>query len=205
MDETGMAATVGHSLTDLLFSAKAGWVNQRRDHVLIGKERHDVERPQDAGYPVRGIVKDDMLYLHNYETERWPAGNPETGYLNCDGGATKTEILRMRRAGQEKLYWQPAFGKRPAEELYDLRRDPDCFINLAGQTEYQRVKRRLSEQMVRELKAQQDPCMFGRGAVFDHYVYANAEHRNFYERFMRGDKVKALWVSESDFEPEPVR
>jgi hypothetical protein len=26
-----------------------------------------------------------------------PAGNPETGYLNCDRGATKTDILAVRR------------------------------------------------------------------------------------------------------------
>jgi hypothetical protein len=26
-----------------------------------------------------------------------PAGNPETGYLNCDRGATKTDILAARR------------------------------------------------------------------------------------------------------------
>ena len=27
-----------------------------RDHVLIGKERNDIGRPGDAGYPTRGIV-----------------------------------------------------------------------------------------------------------------------------------------------------
>src|SRR6185436_14989921 len=37
--ETGMQLTVGRSLTDILFSAKAGRVNPLRDHVLVGKER----------------------------------------------------------------------------------------------------------------------------------------------------------------------
>jgi len=39
-NETGMQPTVGRTLADILFSAKAGRVNPRRDHVLVGKERH---------------------------------------------------------------------------------------------------------------------------------------------------------------------
>jgi len=203
--EIGMHPTAGRSLADILFSAKAGRVNPARDHVLVGKERHDVGRPHDAGYPIRGIAKGDVLYLRNYEIERWPAGNPETGYLNCDGGATKTEILRARREGRERRYWDLAFGKRPAEELYDLKEDPDCLRNLAADPGRQSLKTRLRRQMERELRAQDDPRMFGRGAVFDQYPYADAEQRNFYERFMRGEKMKAGWVIESDFEKEPEK
>jgi hypothetical protein len=36
--------------------------------VLIGKERNDVGRPHDWGYPVRGIVQEDRLYLHNFKS-----------------------------------------------------------------------------------------------------------------------------------------
>jgi arylsulfatase A-like enzyme len=203
--ETGMQPTVGRSLTDILFSAKPGRVNPARDHVLVGKERHDIGRPNDVGYPIRGIVKNEMLYLHNYEIDRWPAGNPETGYLNCDGGATKTEILQARREGRERKHWTLAFGKRLAEELYDLRQDPDCLNNLAGNPAYQKQKAQLKQQTEREPRAQGDPRMFGKGDIFDRYVYANPEQRNFYERFMRGEKVKAGWVNDSDFEREPVK
>ncbi len=59
--------------------------------------------------------------------------------------------------------------------------------------------------MTRELQAQGDPRMFGKGYLFDQYLYANPEQRNFYERFMRGEKVKALWVNDSDFEREPIK
>ena len=34
---------------------------------------------------------------------------------------------------------------------------------------------------------------------------ANPEPRNFYERFMRGENVKALWMNESDFEKGPIK
>jgi arylsulfatase A-like enzyme len=204
-NETGMQPTVGRPLTDILFSAKAGRVNPLRDHVLVGKERHDIGRPNDVGYPIRGISKNDTLYLRNYEIERWPAGNPETGYLDCDGGATKTEILQARREGRERRHWDLAFGKRPAEELYDLKQDPECLNNLAHDPKREPLKKQLKQQMERELRAQDDPRMFGRGAIFDQYPFANAEQRNFYERFMRGEKMKAGWVNESDFEKEVVK
>jgi N-sulfoglucosamine sulfohydrolase len=203
--QTGMQPAIGRSLRDILFSNKAGRINPARDHVLVGKERHDVGRPNDAGYPIRGIHKNDLLYLRNYEIDRWPAGNPETGYLNCDGGATKTAILQARREGTEKRHWQMAFGKRPAEELYDVSKDPDCITNLANDPKYRAIMRTLRQQMQRELKAQGDPRMFGRGYLFDRYQYANAGERNFYERFMRGEKLKAGWVNESDFEKETIK
>jgi N-sulfoglucosamine sulfohydrolase len=203
--QTGRQPAIGRSLTDILFSTKAGRINPARDYVLVGKERHDVGRPNDAGYPIRGIHKNDLLYIRNYEIDRWPAGNPETGYLNCDGSATKTTILQARRAGTEKRHWQLAFGKRPAEELYDKSKDPDCITNLANDPKYRAMMGKLRQQMERELKAQGDPRMFGKGYLFDRYLYANTEQRNFYERFMRGEKLRAGWVSESDFEREAIK
>ncbi|MGE0760643.1 MAG: sulfatase [Pirellulaceae bacterium] len=129
---TGMAPAAGKSWTDLFSAPASGRTSGARDHVLVGMERHDIGRPGDVGYPIRGIVQDDMLYLRNYEPTRWPACNPETGYLNCDGGATKSLILELRRQRADDPHWALCFGKRPSEELYDLKRDPDCVQNLAG-------------------------------------------------------------------------
>jgi arylsulfatase A-like enzyme len=203
-EQTGMAAATGRSLTDILFSEKSGIVNPARDHALIGKERHDVGRPHDWGYPIRGIIQGDLLYIRNYETDRWPAGNPETGYLNCDAGATKTFILDARRKNPADTYWALCFGKRPPEEVYDLKHDPDCVKNLATDPLFAEAKQRLERQMVSELKAQDDPRMFGRGEVFEQYPYANPGQRGFYERFMKGQKMEAGWVNDSDFEPRPL-
>lgn len=193
--ESGMAPLTGRSITDILRGDESG---PSRDHVLIGKERTDVGRPHDWGYPIRGIVKDDRLYLHNFEPTRWPTGNPETGYLDCDGSPTKTEVLKTRTTTQRR-YWDYCFGKRPAEEFYDLRTDPDCLTNLVGRAETEPFK----QQLLRELKTQGDPRMFGEGHVFDEYPYANEGQRGFYERFMRGEKVKAGWVNSTDFQRVP--
>lgn len=197
--QTGMAATAGHSLTDIFNSRSTGRINPSRDHVLLGQERHDVGRPHDWGYPIRSIIKDGWLYLCNFEPSRWPAGNPETGYLNTDGSPTKTEVLSAHRKNVNDYHWALCFGKRLDEELYDLKLDPDCLNNLAARPEQQALKKQLQQQLFAELKQQGDPRLSGNGGVFEAEPYAGAE-RNFYERFMRGDRLKANWVNENDFE-----
>ena len=197
--KAGMAPVTGRSLKEIFKSEKAGRIIAEREHVLIGKERNDVGRPHDWGYPIRGIVKGDMLYLHNFEATRWPGGNPETGYLETDGSPTKTEVLKARLVPGQEHFWEVCFGKRPSDELYDLRRDPDCVSNLAAKVSFDVLKR----QLFSELKQQDDPRLTGEGAVFDTYPCANSADRNFYEKFMRGEKVKAGWVDASDFERTP--
>ena len=202
--EGGMQPITGRSLTDLFYTEQEGQIDPSRDHVLLGKERHDVGRPEDQGYPVRGIVKDGFLYLRNFEPERWPAGNPETGYLNTDGSPTKTVILAGRTDPMTWPYWAWSFGKRPVEELYDMERDPLCLKNLAYLPGYAERKEALQGQLLEALAAQGDPRMAGEGHVFDEYIYADEKTRNFYERYMGGEAIKAGWVNETDFEEEPI-
>ena len=197
-DQTGMAPVSGRSLTEIFTSDRSGRVIPERDHVLIGKERNDVGRPLDGGYPIRGIVKDDLLYLHNFEPTRWPGGNPETGYPDTDGSPTKTEVLKSRLIPAQKHFWDVCFGKRPADEIYNLRGDPDCVTNLAATVSVDSFQR----QLFSELKAQDDPRMSGYGRKFDEYPDASPGH-GFYEKFMRGEKTPHGWVNDSDFETVP--
>ncbi|MDP6522599.1 MAG: sulfatase [Kiritimatiellia bacterium] len=191
----------GESLLDLFSGRGSGIV---RDHVLVGKERHDIGRPNDVGYPIRGIRNREWLYIRNYEEDRWPAGNPETGYLNCDGSPIKSNILELRRSGENRKPWDFCFGKRPVEELYNLKKDPDCLSNLASSPEQAKVKKMLKAQMEAELKTQGDPRMSGKGELFDRYPYINRGTKDFYNRYMKGEKVRAGWVNQSDFEKGPL-
>ena len=202
--KAGMQPVSGKSLTDIFNSPKSGRVISSRDHVLIGKERHDIGRPHDWGYPVRGIITETHLYIENFEPTRWPAGNPETGYLNTDGSPTKTSILNMRRSGQDTRYWQLNFGKRPPIEFYDISKDPDCVNNLVENRELYDKQKELKERLYSRLKNQKDPRMFGKGHIFDDYIYSGDSTRGFYERFTSGEKMKAGWVNPTDFEPEPL-
>lgn len=201
--ETEMEPITGQSLFDIFTAQEGGQVTPERDHVLIGKERHDVGRPQDRGYPIRGLITSNYLYLHNFEPDRWPAGPPETGYLNTDGSPTKTVVVDARAHAASLKYWWWSFGKRPTEELYRLDADPANMTNLAGQPAYQERTKKLRERLFDRLRAQNDPRMFGRGNVFEEYPYAGSSHRHFYRRFMEGelDEQDAGWVNPSDFDP----
>jgi N-sulfoglucosamine sulfohydrolase len=198
--DSRMAPSAGRSLTDIFRGESPKPV---RDHVLIGKERTDIGRPHDWGYPTRGIVTRAFLYLENFEPSRWPAGNPETGYLDSDGGATKTFIIDAHRKNSAAAYWALCFGLRPSVEFYNLKDDPDCVANLGGRPQFAEEEASLRKQLYVELRAQGDPRVEGRGSIFDEYPHANKAHVGFYERFMKGEKLKTGWVNPSDFETNP--
>lgn len=184
--QSGMAAITGRSLTEIFKSDQSGRIIPERDHVLIGKERNDVGRPNDEGYPIRGIVKDGMLYLHNFETHRWPGGVVETGYKDTDDSPTKTAVLATESTPDQKHFFAASFGKLPADQLFDLKSDPDCMKNLASTVSFAALKTQLFE----ELKHEEDPRVLGKGQVYDEYPYGNESKRNFYSRIMRGEKIE---------------
>lgn len=206
-EESGMQSSPGKSLTDIFYSEKEGQVNPERDIVLIGKERHDYSRPKNQGYPIRGIVSEDYLYLYNYDISLWPAGNPEIGYLDIDGSPTKTEILRQFRSGENDFYWKLSMGKRETnEEFFNVTKDAECMNNLANYPEFTDLKNKMKARMEAMLKEQQDPRMFGKGDIFNSYGYSEERAWNYYERFMAGEfTIKNTgWVNPGDEEKEPL-
>jgi arylsulfatase A-like enzyme len=201
---SGMHPAAGKSLMPIIASEKSGQIEIDRDFVLVGKERHDTGRPDDVGYPIRGIHKNNMLYIKNYEIDRWPSGNPETGYLNTDAGPTKSEILNLRRNGKNKAFWKMNFGKRAEEELYDIGNDPFCVNNLAKNPSYAQLKSRLKTEMEAKLLAEGDLRMSGFGHLYEEAPFIKGRGRGFYRQFMNGENPKANWVEDSDFEPNYV-
>ena len=194
-----------HKMKD--FSGKS-WLNvfnnqtdeNPRTYMIIGKERHDVGRENDQGYPVRAIIEGKYFYSRNFKPERWPAGNPETGYLNTDGSPTKTEILNLNRLREDESYWNYAFAKRPQEELYDVEKDPHCLVNLVYNESFSSIKKGLKEKLMNDLTEQGDPRVLGKGYIFDQYSYAGEKVKNFYNRFMSGEEIPTHWVNRTDFE-----
>ncbi len=198
--KSGMQEMEGKSLMPLLIGTQK---EKFRDYVIVGKERTDLGRPDDQGYPIRGIITNDFLYLRNYHPERWPAGNPETGYMDCDGSPTKSFILNDRRMKGKSVYWDWCFGKFPGEELYRISDNQECLTNLAKKPEYEAVKSKLIRQMTRKLKKDGDPRILGQGDIFDTYPYSE-NTRNFYNRFMSGERLKAGWINETDIEKTKI-
>ena len=84
------ASVTGRSFLDVLVSGKSGRVDTTRDRVLLGKERHDLGRPLDQGYPVRAIRTAECKQAH--EEEAWDR-------LTCDQA-----LLRIG-GGPDPLFW----------------------------------------------------------------------------------------------------
>ena len=80
-------------------------------------------------------------------------------------------MLKHRDEPAVKPLFDLAFAQRPAEELYDLRTDPDQLHNVATDSRHTATKARLVDALVLELLATQDPRALGRGGSFDEYPY----------------------------------
>ena len=174
------AVMTGRSLMPVLTAAGSGRIDPARDHVLTGRERHTPaqEAPSMGGYPMRAIRTDDWLYIRNLEPDRWPSGCP-TGstkgwdFADCDDGPTKTLLVTRRDDPAVRPFYDLAFAKRPAEELYDLARDPGQVRNVADQPALAAVKAELGRRLEAELAASGDPRSAGRGADLEAHPYFN--------------------------------
>jgi arylsulfatase A-like enzyme len=176
------AATSGRSLLPLLQPSTAVAAAAARDHALTGKERHvpGQEKPDVGGTPMRAIRTRDFLYVRNFRPDRWPAGTPDAEravvegrwLADCDNGPSKTYLADRRELdAAARRAWDLAFAKRPAEELYDLRQDPGQLTNVADRPEYADARRRLSEQLLAELRAAGDPRVLGGAERLETYPY----------------------------------
>ena len=153
----------GHSFLGLIRNGDA--VPQRTE-VQTGRERHTHARFDNLGYPSRALRTQDYLYIHNFKPDRWPAGDPDE-YHDIDASPTKSFMLEHRQ--EFPRHFDLAVGRRPAEELFDIRKDPACMENLAGSTEYAPVRDELRERLMTLLRDQGDPRVLGTGDIFESY------------------------------------
>ena len=167
----------GRSLLKLLRAERASRVEAHRSHVILAKERHHgLSRPDSAGYPTRAIRTEQFLYIRNIEPGRWPAGSPRVSssqwiFSDTDDGPTKRWMIDHADDPTVRPLFLLAFGKRPAEELYDLRTDPHQMHNVADDPDYAMVRDHLARTLEQELRALEDPRMLGGAERFDDYPY----------------------------------
>lgn len=76
---------------------------------------------------------------------------------DTDFSFTKQLILDQREAPTLQPFFHLLFGKRPAEELYDLRSDPDQTQNVAAEPNHSTARSALSQQLADWMKATADP------------------------------------------------
>ncbi|MBM3458678.1 MAG: sulfatase, partial [Armatimonadetes bacterium] len=176
----------GRSLLSLLRSGDSGRTPAGRKWVLCGRERHvGAARAGNLPYPQRSLRADRYLYIRNFRPERWPLGDPgavtestapgaalleqntRVAFADMDASPTKAWLVAHRRDPACQSFYQLAFGRRPAEELYNLLKDPHQLTNVAADSAYAATRRRLEQQLLAVLRTAGDPRVTGDGDTFE--------------------------------------
>ncbi len=172
------SSMTGRSLRNLLVSTAEGRTDPDRDFVVTAFERHTICRRDGLGYPMRAIHTHRYTYIRNYEPDRWPAGAPDFVsshqgfYGDIDRGASKSFMIAAADRPAVARLFQLAFGRRPAEELYDMKEDPHQLTNLAGQPELEATRAELAERLKAYLKLTEDPRVTGKSPWDTYPFYA---------------------------------
>jgi arylsulfatase A-like enzyme len=184
------------SLWPVLTSAKAGQVDPDRTWVVTGRERHVADaRAGNLPYPQRALRTQDFLYVRNFAPDRYPLGDPKgvaadtapdasaleddtfVAFADMDAGPTKAWLVAHRNEKEWKPYYDYAFARRPAEELYDLRTDPDQMKNLAGDKEHEQTRKKLAGQLTKVLTDAGDPRLVEKDCRFERPPFTDAPPR----------------------------
>ena len=148
----------------------------KRTAVFVERERHANVRRGDLGYPARAIRTADYLCIRNFRPDRWPAGDPELYFAvgpfgDCDGSPTKDWILSHMSEPDIARVFHLGFEKRPAEELYDLKKDPYQMTNVAGRPDYAEAQKRMRGELDRWMRETVDPRAMADDDPWDRYPY----------------------------------
>lgn len=178
----------GKSLLPLFQSNVSGQVDPERTHVVLGRERHVAAvREGNLPYPQRAIRTEEYLYIHNFAPDRWPMGDPRgmddpnaeaidfealrnntfVAYGDLDAGPTKAWMIHHRAEKDVWPLFELGFGKRPQEELYDLKADPHYMHNVAADPSYESMRAQLYEQLMQVLHEQNDPRVVEKPCRFE--------------------------------------
>lgn len=176
----------GRSLVEVLQSAQSGQVDPRRTAVFIGRERHvENARADFLPYPQRAIRTHDFLYIINFKPDRWPLGDPyrlasdnppsaaelteetRVSLPDEDAGPAKAWLVGVRNDPRWKPHFEWVYGKRPREELYDLKSDPQQTKNVAADPAYAKARAALEQQLLAELQRTGDPRLVDDGRFFE--------------------------------------
>jgi N-sulfoglucosamine sulfohydrolase len=183
----------GRSFADVLRSNKSGLIDPGRTWVVTGRERHvAAARAGNVPYPQRALRTDKYLYIRNFMPDRWPMGDPKSvtadtapsandlehntfvAFADMDASPTRAWLVAHRNDAKWKWHYDYAFAKRPAEELFDMNKDPDQVKNVASDPAYAQIKKELAARLTRVLTDAGDPRVTGNGQTFERPPFTDA-------------------------------
>jgi arylsulfatase A-like enzyme len=176
----------GKSFWNVLASDRSGQVDPSRTWVVTGRERHVADaRAGNLPYPHRALRTKDYLYIRNFAPDRYPMGDPGgvtadkapaanalendtmVAFSDMDASPTKAWLVGHRSDAKWKPYYDYAFAKRPAEELYDLKADPDQMRNVAGDPTYADARKEMAARLTKILTDAGDPRLVEKVCRFE--------------------------------------
>ena len=181
------------SLLPRLAESKPDQNDPHREFVVTGRERHvESARAGNLPYPQRAIRTDDFLFIRNFEPDRTLMGdgpsiegadkdlpsyellsqNTRVTWADFDASPTKAWIAYNCREEPRRQFFQFAFGKRPARELYSVADDPDQVNNLADDPAYAEKVKQLESQLMDYLTEHNDPRVTGDRMTFEKSPFA---------------------------------
>ena len=152
-------------------------------------------RAGNLPYPQRAIRTERYLYIRNFAPDRWPMGDPRglddpatvppsyerlcedtlVAYADMDGSPSKAWMVHHRAEPEVSALFEMGFGKFPAEELYDLERDPHYLRNVAADPAYATTREQLSARLTGVLRGQRDPRVTEPECRFERSPYTDPE------------------------------
>jgi len=173
LDVTGIkipSQMEGKSLLPMLKKKKY----DKKRVIFTERERHAKVRKNNVGYAIRSIRTKNYLLINNLQPDRWPAGDPvnteKTGfYGDIDDGPSKGFLLANIDNEKYRKLVALSVAKRPTVELYLLTKDPYQLINLAYDSRYQKIKKRLLKKLHNWQKETNDPLLNSQNDIFDTY------------------------------------
>lgn len=175
----------GTSLLPILCGEGDGLIDSDRRFVYFARERHSSARYKNLGYPQRAIRSQDYLYIRNFKPERWPAGAPQLlddndqlgpphgAYHDIDPSPTLTFLVEKREDPAISKFFHLAVDKRPREELYNVREDPGCLVNLVDSPAHHPILTKLRSTLQTYLEQTGDPRVGPEADIFETYERYN--------------------------------
>jgi len=176
----------GKSIWPVLTSEKAGQVDPDRTWVVTGRERHVADaREGSKPYPQRALRTKEFLYVRNFEPDRYPMGDPKgvttdkaptanalendtyAAFADMDASPTKAWLVANRSDEKWKWHYDYAFAKRPAEELFDLKSDPQQLKNVAADPAFATARKQMGERLTKILTDAGDPRLVEADCRFE--------------------------------------
>lgn len=159
LDYAGVAPPTRYPLSGASLMPLLGQTNgPGRDAVFASHDFHEINQY----YPMRGVRTHTHSYIANLAH---PLDYPIAGDV---AGSPSWKAISANPSIRLGNRTQAAYLKRPAEELYDLTRDPDEIVNLAGDPAYATVLADLRQRLLKMRSTTRDPWLAGQTDPYAH-------------------------------------